>query len=430
MLPELCATLAARLAAEPDVRRWVIAYSGGLDSSLLLELCARLALPQPLLAVYVDHQLQAVSADWGEHCRQHCRRLNIPLTVVKVSPESSSEAAARSARYAAFETLLGKGDCLLLAQHADDQAETLLLRLLRGAGVAGLSGMPERRGLGRGTLLRPLLDQSRARLEIAAAEQGLVPIIDPTNAQDHYARNWLRLHVLPLLKGRWPAVLQRCLDTTELMHDADVLLRERAEEDWAQCRLGESGLDIERLRALGPERQRNLLHFWLHRLAGQRLSRQRLQNLLDSMLSERADAEPVECLKGQQLRRYRQGLYLLPDPVPTIEPDTRVWLRAGQALNVPHGRLGWQRAARGLPDGLELQLAYRQGGERLRPMGRGGSVTLKQLLQEAGVPPWLRPIHPVLWSDGQIVAVPGLCLCDPHWVENGWLPQWDAFGLS
>ncbi len=428
-LPVLLETLAASLVAESDVRRWVVAFSGGLDSSLLLELCARLELPQPLVAVHIDHQLQAASADWAAHCRQHCQRLGVPLTCLQVIPDSASEASARSARYAAFEKFLEPGDCLLLAQHADDQAETLLLRLLRGSGVAGLAAMPVRRALGRARLLRPLLDQSREQLERVAAELEVVSVQDPTNAQDHYDRNWLRLHILPRLKQHWPALLQRCRDTASVMRDADEMLKERALDDLALCRLPSGGLSVTHIRDLSAARQRNLMHFWIARQTGQRLSRQRLQNLLYSLLSPRADAEPVERFGEQQLRRYRDGLYLLPDPLPESVAECAPVI-AGQPLALPCGELTWQRSEQGFPDGMTLTLGYRQGGERLRPLGRGGSVRLKQLLQESGVPPWLRPLQPILWSDDQLLAVPGICLCEYPWVENGWMPQWSGFGLS
>ncbi len=430
MLPVLLEVLAAKLAAEPDVRRWVIALSGGLDSSLLLELCARLDLPQPLHAIYIDHQLQAPSADWGEHCRLHCERLNISLDIIRVSPESNSEASARSARYQAFETLLQSGDCLLLAQHADDQAETLLLRLLRGAGVAGLSAMPQRRSLGEARLMRPLLDRSRDELEQAADELALTHIEDPTNQQDHYDRNWLRLNIIPKLKQRWPDVLKRANETSALMTDTEQVLRECAEDDLQQIESVAGRLNINALRRLSEARQRNVLHHWITERTGLRLSRQRLLNLQYSMLVEREDADPQERLADFQLRRYRDQLFLLPYSLPVVVPDTSVPLEVGQNLDLPAGHLRWVPAAKGFPVGEVLRLAYRQGGERLRPQGRGGSVSLKQLLQEAGVPPWMRSIQPILWADDEILALPGICLCEFPMVENGLLPQWDAFGLS
>lgn len=430
MLPVLLEVLAAKLAAEPDVRRWVIALSGGLDSSLLLELCARLDLPQPLHAIYIDHQLQASSADWGEHCRLHCERLKISLDIIRVSPESNSEASARSARYQAFETLLQLGDCLLLAQHADDQAETLLLRLLRGAGVAGLSAMPQRRSLGEARLMRPLLDRSRDELEQAADELALTHIEDPTNQQDHYDRNWLRLNIIPKLKQRWPDVLKRANETSALMTDTEQVLRECAKDDLQQIESVAARLNINALRRLSEARQRNVLHHWIAERTGLRLSRQRLLNLQYSMLVEREDADPQERLADFQLRRYRDQLFLLPYPLPAVVPGARVPVEVGQNLDLPAGHLRWVPAAKGLPAGEVLRLGYRQGGERLRPQGRGGSVSLKQLLQEAGVPPWMRSIQPILWVDEEILALPGICLCEFPMVENGLLPQWDAFGLS
>lgn len=428
-LPDLLACVAAELAAETDVRRWWVAFSGGVDSSLLLELCRRLPLAQPLLAVHIDHQLQPDSAAWAEHCRRQCARLGVPLTLCRVAPASASEASARDARYRAFEQLLQPGDCLLLAQHADDQAETLLLRLLRGSGVAGMAGMPRCRPLGQGRLLRPLLAQPRARLEAVAAALGLNPIEDPSNARDDYARNWLRRHILPPLKQRWPALLARCRDTAAVMRDAAQLLEERAAEDLQQCQRADGSLDLLQWQQLSAPRQRNLLHHWIAAACGQRLSRQRLLQLQQTLLDARTDAQPRERLRGWQLRRHRQQLHLLPDPLP--QPVTApLPLQVGTGCRLAQGWLDWQPAAQGLPPGLALTLRYRQGGERLRPQGRGGSVSLKQLLQEAGLPPWLRPLQPLLYCADEIVAVPGICLCEGYGVEQGLLPQWHAFGLS
>ncbi len=430
MLPALLEAVATKLVAEPDVRRWVVALSGGLDSSLLLELCARLNPSQPLHAIYIDHQIQAPSADWGEHCRRHCERLNVSFDILRVNPESSSEASARAARYQAFESVLMPGDCLLLAQHADDQTETLLLRLLRGAGVAGLAAMPQRRSLGKACLLRPLLERSREELEQAAAELGLSHIEDPTNQQDHYDRNWLRLNIVPKLKQRWPDLLRRARETSALMSDTEQLLRECAEDDLRPVEQVQGRLNISTLRQLSETRQRNLLHHWITQRTGLRLSRQRLLSLQHAMLVEREDAEPQEHLANFQLRRYRDQLFLLPYPLPAADQGTDVFITVGQSIDLPSGQLRWVCAEKGFPAGLVLRLGFRQGGERLRPAGRGGSVSLKQLLQEAGLPPWMRSIQPILWADGEILALPGICLCEFPLVENGLLPQWDAFGLS
>lgn len=420
--------LQQQLATLPETRRWMIALSGGLDSSLLLELMSRLSLAAPLAAIHIDHQLQAESPAWAEHCRRECQRLGIELQTHQVTPASASEADAREARYRVFEACLRPGDCLLLAQHADDQAETLLLRLLRGAGVTGLAGMPRTRPLGAGRLLRPLLDQPRTRLEQAARAIGLKHVEDPSNRSSAYDRNFLRLELMPKLKQRWPALLTRLGETGQLMEEASELLQERAEEDLAAC-LQEGGVDLDRLDCLSPARQRNLLHHWISRISGHRVSRARLLQLERDLLGARDDAQPIFRLSGYQIRRYRRRLYLLPDPLPAVENPFRTLL-VGERVMLPLGWLEWQPAERGLPAGQPLELTFRQGGERLRPEGRGGSVSLKQLLQEAGLPPWLRPYQPLLVRDDEILAVPGLTLCEGQGVDGGLLPFWRGFGLS
>lgn len=427
-MPDLLVGLRQQLDTCPKVRRWVVALSGGLDSSLLLFLLQRLEPSQPVIALHIDHQLQSDSALWVEHCRQLCSRLNIPFNLIRVTPGSASEASARAARYHAFESFLQPGDCLLLAQHADDQAETLLLRLLRGAGVTGLAAMPCSRPLGRGVLLRPLLLQSRARLEQGALELGLEPIEDPSNASSRYDRNFLRLKVLPTLKQRWPALLSRCCETAAVMREASELLTERAQEDISRC-AERGGLGLARLNLLSQARQRNLLHVWVSEQSGHRLGRTQLLQLEKDFLHARSDAQPVFRLDGHQLRRHREVLYLLPDPLPVVDEGERD-LVVGEPIELPLGCLQWQPAQRGLPVGQRLTLQFRRGGERLRPLGRGGSVSLKQLLQEAGQPPWLRSCQPLLVSEGEIIAVPGITLCEAVTSEGGLLPIWSGFGLS
>ncbi|MET4001184.1 tRNA lysidine(34) synthetase TilS [Marinobacterium sp. MBR-109] len=427
-MPELLDTLQQQLAALPETRRWVVALSGGLDSSLLLFLLQRLAPSQPVVALHIDHQLQADSVLWAEHCRQQCERLSIPFNLMRVSPGSASEASARKARYSAFVSFLQRGDCLLLAQHGDDQAETLLLRLLRGSGVAGLAAMPLSRPLGQGMLLRPLLQQPRDRLERAALEAGLEPVEDPSNASPRYDRNFLRLTVLPALKQRWPGLLSRWSETAALMSEASELLTERAQEDMTQCEK-RGGISLAHLKVLSLARQRNLLHVWVSEQSGHRLGRAQLLQLEKDLLHARSDAQPVFRLPDHQLRRHQGVLYLLPDPLPLIEEGERN-LVVGESIQLPLGCLQWQPARRGLQVGQPLTLQFRQGGERLRPAGRGGSVSLKQLLQEAGLPPWLRSCQPLLVSEGEIIAVPGITLCEAASSEGGLLPIWSGFGLS
>ncbi|MBV1788824.1 tRNA lysidine(34) synthetase TilS [Marinobacterium sp. D7] len=428
-MADLPALLAGRLECLPQIRRWVIAFSGGVDSRVLLELCARQLPAERLLALHIDHQVQSCSGQWAERCATICARLGVPFQRIAVNPSSSSEADLRDARYAAFLSVLQQGDCLLLAQHADDQAETLLLRLLRGAGVRGLAAMPWKRTLGPAMLLRPLLDQPRQLLEQWAREQGLEWVEDPSNADQGYDRNWLRLNLLPLLRGRWPALYQRVSSTTEQLAEASELLDEIAAEDLRQAQRGAECLALDRLSGFSLARKRNLLRYWVHRLSGHWMSGDELRHLELQVLDAGEDRMPALQLGRYWLRRYRQRLYLLPPSADrqaafalVVEP--RQWALA-------QGRLSFESSnGPGIAVGTHLSLVYRQGGERLRPLGRGGSVSLKQLLQEAGVPPWWRADWPLLYRDGEIVAVPGICLCEGAVFEGGLTPRWQPLGLS
>ena len=212
--PELLAGL-SQYRASP---RWLVGFSGGLDSTALLDLLVQLSRSEqlpPLMAVHVNHGLSPNADAWQLHCEQVCRRLGVPLESRRVEVSNSGkgvEAAAREARYAVFEELLEPGGVVLLAHHLDDQVETFFLRLLRGAGTQGLSAMPANRALGRGILYRPLLEFSRDQLRDYAAQRQLEWVEDESNAQSGPKRNFLRREVLPLVEQRWPFRLHATYD--------------------------------------------------------------------------------------------------------------------------------------------------------------------------------------------------------------------------
>ncbi|HDQ9214135.1 TPA: tRNA lysidine(34) synthetase TilS, partial [Pseudomonas aeruginosa] len=197
------------LAPWREAGGWCVAFSGGLDSTVLLHLLAQLARSEALpalSALHVHHGLQAAADGWPAHCQAVCRSLGIPLRVerVQVAVGGSIEQAARDARYRAFQANLGEGQVLLTAQHLDDQAETLLFRLLRGAGLRGLAAMPASRPLGGGRLCRPLLGVSRAELEAYAQTHRLDWVEDPSNQDPRFSRNYLRREIMPRLASHWP----------------------------------------------------------------------------------------------------------------------------------------------------------------------------------------------------------------------------------
>lgn len=426
---DLAALLHGRLERLPDSRRWVIALSGGVDSRVLLELCARTLPRDKLLALHINHQLQADAATWETWCASECQRLGVAYTSVSVDPGNGSEAELRDARYRAFETLLRPGDWLLLAQHADDQAETFLLRLLRGAGVRGLSGMPWQRPVGQGMLYRPLLDQPRAVLEAWARQQQIEWVEDPSNASDRYDRNWVRHRILAPLKQRKPAVLDRIMTTTAQLAETDQLLDEVAASDLAGLQIVPECLPLAPVQALSLPRQRNLIRYWVFRCTASRPSRDELLEIEQSVIAAGEDRTPLLELGGFELRRYRGQLFLTEPLVPRSEPCELNC--SADSLVLAQGVIDFHPAdGVGLAEGETLRLDYRRGGERLRPLGRGGSVSLKQLLQEAGVPPWLRPDWPILYRGDQLVAVPGICLCEEAVTKGGLIPSWRPSGLS
>ncbi|WP_160115522.1 tRNA lysidine(34) synthetase TilS [Marinobacterium lutimaris] len=430
MQTDLEALLPGRLERLPDSRRWVIALSGGVDSRVLLELCARTLPRDKLLALHVNHQLQSVSTDWENWCAGECQRLGVPFTSLSVDPGSGSEADLRDARYRAFEQVLRPGDWLLLAQHADDQAETFLLRLLRGAGVRGLSAMPWQRPVGQGMLYRPLLDQPRAALEAWARLHGIDWVEDPSNASERYDRNWLRHRILAPLKQRKPAVLERVLATTARLAEANQLLDELASEDLAALQSAPECLPLTPLADLSLPRQRNLIRHWVYRCSGVYPSEDELHEIEHSVIAAAEDRVPLLQLGGYELRRYRGRLFLTP-PLPPRSAPLELDCTADSRRELAQGVIAFQSTdGVGLVAGETLRLDYRQGGERLRPLGRGGSVSLKQLLQEAGVPPWLRPDWPILYRGDRLVAVPGICLCEEAVTKGGLIPSWRPLGLS
>lgn len=399
---------------------WWLGLSGGLDSMVLLELLVQArqsAEIPPLHAIHIHHGLHPEADAWAAHCQRACDARSVPLTVVRVSVEqgASIEQAARDARYAAFAEVLPEGAELLLAHHADDQLETLLFRLLRGTGVNGLAGMPRRRPLGRGWLSRPLLDASRAQLASWAQQQGLQWIDDPANQDARFARTALRHQLLPTLREGWPQVDQSLLRLADHAREASELLDELALADMGEAAVPADdpwlqawpSLLLAPLLALSQARQRNLLRFWLRQQGLLMPDQRRLDHWLQQ-LAAGDDAQPQLRLDGRRLYRSSDRLWLVADAWPSGGEPQLLAPVGVQPLLAGNGALCCMPSAGGLraPGAAGWQIRYRQGGEQIRLAGRPAQ-SVKQLLQQARVPAWLRPSVPLLYSGGELVSVAG-----------------------
>ncbi|MNQ65245.1 tRNA(Ile)-lysidine synthase [compost metagenome] len=425
-------TLLNNLAPWRNAPTWYIALSGGLDSTVLLHLLVDLAkqhpLP-PLRAIHIHHGLQSVADTWPAHCRNLCATLNVPLQVieVQVQPGASLEQQAREARYQAFEQLLQADEVVLTGQHQDDQAETLLFRLLRGAGLRGLTAMPASRRLGKGCLVRPLLDCPRADLLAFAQMHQLSWVEDPSNSDTHYARNYLRHQVFPVLAQRWPQAVANMARSAMHMREAQGLLDEVAEQDLNAAAtpsefawLPLPSLALAPLQALSPARQRNALQYWLS--ARTRLPDSRHWAGWDTLRDAGEQGRPIWRLADGVLQRTGGRLWWMSGVWLQTPSESLVWADPSRPLVLPGN--GTLQSIGALPAG-NYEVRYRQGGEVLLQASRG-QRDLKRLLNEWGLPLFARGRLPLLYRDGQLLAVANLPATGPQGWRLQWLPPTNA----
>lgn len=419
--------LATHLPSQKDIKRWVVAHSGGLDSQVLLLIAAKTLPSSRLLVVHVNHHLQDQADAWAEFSKTQAEQLSLAFCQLDVFPKNSSENAAREARYEAFSNVLEPGDCLLMGHHADDQAETILFRMLRGSGLAGLSGIAAYRTFSKACLLRPLLACSRMSLESYGSEAEVKKIDDPSNADTRYDRNFLRHEVIPLLKRRWPKILERWQQNADLVSESNCLLEEYLDSDLSRC-VGEQGeLSIDKLFVFDELKRFALLRHWVFRMLKVRVNKTQLITMIADVILARRDADPRYTIANASLRRFKQHLYLVPDHY-HVSSDAR--LSDPGEIDLGDGRLSIVPDSSGLVALSGLEVKRRQGGERCRPHGRKHSVTVKRLLHEASIPSWQKESWPMLYYGDELVAVPGICVCEGWYAENsGFSVLWRPFSL-
>lgn len=415
--------LALKLRSMPCSGRWVVGFSGGADSYALLHALAALdGLGREVLAVHVHHALQAQAEAWASQCADVADALGVAFQLLRVSvplaSEQGLEAAARSARYAALAELMQTGDVLLTAHHRDDQAETLLLQLLRGAGPAGLASMPGLVPFGAGWHGRPLLEQPRDALQDYLRRHGLDWIEDPSNRSLAAARNYLRHRIMPALRARWPAAERTLARAAQHQAETLELLSTLGRIDVEKAAGDEPGtLSVAALRTLSRARLHNALRVWLADKGLPVPNAARLEQVRGRVLDAVADAQPHLRWPGGELRRYRDTLYGM-RPLPPHDPAQSIAWSLDAPLLIPS--LGLELSVADLRanaaalkhSGESLSIRFRRGGERCRVHGAQHTKALKTLLQEAGVPPWERDRIPLLYVGEHLHEVIGYCLCE------------------
>lgn len=407
-LPE---TLRAALAGFPQTKTYVLAFSGGVDSHALLH--ALVGLPVAVRAVHVNHGLHAQADAWAEQCAQVAQQYQVPFTVLRIdqSPAAgdSIEAWARQMRYRLLQGVVRSGEMLLTAQHQDDQAETLLLQLMRGAGLAGLAGMPACRVWGQGWMARPWLEVSRAQILAYAKAHQLQWIEDPSNEDERFDRNFLRQQVMPLLGSRWPALAANLSRSAAHIADADQQLLERDQRRLTAC-LGKNVLDVRVLSVLTHAEQTSLLRTWLRSHPLQLPSQAVLQQVLQQLEADQ-DAR-LDVRWGQHaLRRYRHSLYLEPARLPSPPELPVSWRADDLQLPLAAGTLQCASTDQGLTAALFAQgrvtVRWHRSGDTYRLFKRGGRRSFKKICQELGIPVWHRPYVPLICVDDQVVSIAG-----------------------
>ncbi len=403
-------------------RTYWIAYSGGLDSSVLLSLCAELreTLPLKLHAIHINHGLNPSAQKWAQHCEAVCQHYHIDYIChsieINLHTGDSLEEVARHKRYAAITSYLKDNDVLMTAHHEDDQAETFLLQLLRGAGTKGLAAMPVVKSNSRIMHARPLRDFTRSKLMEHARQQNLIWIDDESNTNVKLTRNFVRHHVLAPLKERWPTVATTIARSAAHCAETESLLQLFAQEkmQWVAGSKANT-LSVSKLLQFVPSVQRLLLRYWIHSRQISLPSTKKIETIMQQVLLANWDRSPCVQWGNTELRRYRDDLFLLPSHDQHANKQSFQWNMI-QPIQLPgigylHAEL---KQGNGLRTNVEnVSVRFRQGGEMIR-LAQRGTKSLKNLFQEWNVLPWERDRIPLIYVDDELAAVVGYGIAEKY----------------
>ncbi len=422
-----------------------IALSGGVDSVVLFHLLLTLSrqIGFTLSATHVNHGISQNAVRWREFCNSLCRNHDIPITVTTLSikklPSISLEAAARKERYQVFSRLTT--DFVALAQHIDDQAETVLLQLLRGAGVKGLSAMPAIRRQTSDTapkILRPLLNITRQEIEAYAHQNHLDWITDESNDDIAFNRNFLRHEVLPVIKKQYPTYQTTIMRSSQHLAEASELMDELAQVDAKQCMVSDQ-LKIDTLQHLSNARAKNLLRYIFSQCNISLPSTAKLADILHQLKTAQHDKNLHIPFGDAEIRCFKKMMYILPRQRPIAHTWSLPWQNEKQLFIQPlNGVIDFLRIHNQGIDTEKLlrepvTVRLRQGGERFQPDCKRPKRSLKNLLQEASIPPWERQRLPLLFSGNQLVWAPNIgidCFYQVKPEHSGLMPSWNASNHS
>ncbi|EXR38980.1 tRNA(Ile)-lysidine synthase [Acinetobacter pittii] len=413
-----------------------------MDSMLLLHLMSQI-FPQKIRVIYIDHQLQSKSAEWGEFVAKQATHLNIPYTIQKVQvTDGNLEAQARQARYQAYLQHLQANEILVLAHHQQDQAETVILRLLSGAGVDGLAAMQSIDHRVDMTIWRPFLDLTREQIAEWTTQLEIEYVVDPTNYDIHYDRAWSREELWPFLQNRFPKMQQALSRTSYLMQDASEILEEVLKADLQNCGMDEC-LDLTQLLELSSARQRQLLSVWMKGDGQYRPAFEMVERLKNEVIVSKSDAQAALHWNQFYYVRYQHHLYrlsrqvFLAEKLNPVETEMEHYFQLGEIVECASGQFQITQKNMGLSASLlnkKLKIIRRQGGEKVHLYGRVGQWPLKKAIQEAHILPWLRHTIQILVIDNVMLGVftpKGFWLAQsPYCEQGGWQPDLISYSCN
>jgi len=413
-----------------------LAYSGGIDSHVLLHILATSNAPELVgfHVVHIDHGLQSASKKWSVHCATVCAALKVDFQCLTVNvtdiADLGLEAAARKARYDGIASLVSAKDVVLTAQHQHDQAETLLLQLMRGAGPKGLSAMASQSQLNSITLIRPLLAVAQADIIAYAKQHKLQWMEDPSNIETRWNRNYIRHDLWPLIEQRWPSAAKTLSRSAQHCAEASELMMELAQLDLPLLLKQKNSLSIAAILELSPARQRNALRYYIESQQFSLPSTNNLQRIIDEVCLAASDKTPLVSWTGVEVRRYQDDLYLML-PLSKHNPAEITECNGLESVSLASSdTLTWQvKTGEGLSSktlSRELTVHFRCGGEQIVLAGQLQHKSLKHLFQQWQVPTWQRDRIPLLFCEGVLVAVVGYGYANGYVAtqqEQGFIPS-------